>query len=235
MRVLLGIDDTDAPGSDGGTARLVRNLAEELPPDAAFVGSLAYHLFPGVPATSNNKASCLVFDSPLELWQDGLFDQAVSYLSRHAARGSSPGLVLAGAVPASLVELGRQASWREIAISEMEAAAKGLQIWPAGRARGLIGAAAAVGLTAWGWTGRWLELGHLRSSERILRVSDLSAIGIRVVSADMRAEIPAPGDWVDTRDWLRPQMIAGEPVLPVTAVGDGLWDVIDAKMRKAFR
>ena len=85
------------------------------------------------------------------------------------------------------------------------------------------GAAAGVGLTLSGWGGRFIEFNHLRKFGRMVRVAELENHGIRVLPIDRNALVPGPSDQVDTRDWLRPRMWGGHPVLPVESQGFGFW------------
>ncbi len=94
---------------------------------------------------------------------------------------------------------------------------------------GIIGAAAAVGLTAHGWSGRFIELGGLRKLPVSVSVESLSRAGIRVVSIDRDAHVLAPEDIVETGGWLRPRLWAGQPVLPVTPGEPGRWASLGGK------
>lgn len=231
MRVLVGIDDTDMPGAKVGTARLTRMIEDVLPGEVTLVGVVGHQLFRGVPAPSHNKTSCAILDCPTDVSPKTILAIAVAHVEQHAARGSAAGIVVAAEVPAAVIKLGREACWRELAQEDARRAIEGLPVYGIGTGRGLIGAAAAVGLTAWGWAGRWLELGGLHRFGRIQQVSDLATGGIRVVSVEPSAGLPGPEDWVDTHDWLRPQLLGGQAVLPVRSVGDGLWEAVGQKKR----
>ena len=88
---------------------------------------------------------------------------------------------------------------------------------------GIIGAAAAVGLTRHGWCGRFIELGAMRALPAEVTVSALSGAGIQVVSVDRDPMVPLGPDTVRTGGWLRPSRWAGQPVLQVRADGPGRW------------
>jgi hypothetical protein len=66
-----------------------------------------------------------------------------------------------------------------------------------------------------------------------MAVSDIAGRNIDVVSADRDARIPAPGDRVLTHRWLRPRLLGHRPVLLVRPKGDGVWENIYSKRRKA--
>jgi hypothetical protein len=235
MRVLIGIDDTDVKEGELSTARLARMFEEHLPAGAAFVGSLGHHLCSSVPGTTNNKASCIVLDCRKEISLGELCDRAVKHVERLAAPGSSPGIVVASDVSPALVELGKQTIWRRVIREEFAEELKDLPHAGLGEGWGLIGAAAAVGLTAFGWSGRWLEFGGLRPLAQRVQVSALAAHGIRVVSVDTDAAVPAPGDWVDTRDYLRPNHLGAEPVLLLSRTDKDAWVSVSVKIAEKKR
>lgn len=234
-RIFVGIDDTDVAGGAISTARLARELGETLRSEMRFIGSLGHILFTGVKATTNNKASCIILECDADLALDSLFERIVDYVEWRAALASSPGVVMAARDLERLVGLGCEASWREIHLDEAIPILVGHRFKGFGSQRGLIGAAAAVGLTVRGWSGRWLEYGDLRRFERAVQIRDLAEQGIRTVSIGTDAEAPGPDDWVDTHGWLRPQSIAGEAALPLRRVGDGLWEMASVKTAKTYR
>jgi hypothetical protein len=97
---------------------------------------------------------------------------------------------------------------------------------------GIIGAAAAVGLTAQGWGGRFIEFGRLRDFPERVRVSELERSGITVVSIDRDAQFPALEDFIDTKGWLRPRLWGGRPVLPVIPRDRDLWETVEERKRR---
>ncbi len=97
---------------------------------------------------------------------------------------------------------------------------------------GIKGAAAAVGLTAHGWGGRFIEFGRLRDFPERVRASDLERSGIAVVSIDRDARFPALEDFIDTKGWLRPRLWGGKPVLPVIPRASNLWETVEERKRK---
>jgi hypothetical protein len=101
-----------------------------------------------------------------------------------------------------------------------------------GSCDGIIGAAAAVGLTAYGWSGRFIEYGKLRRVPESVPVTDLERLNIMVVSLDRDGQCPAPEDLVNTKGWLRPRLWGRRPVLPVTPASPGVWEALGEKRRK---
>ncbi|BBU60810.1 hypothetical protein MSC49_07450 [Methylosinus sp. C49] len=234
MRILIGIDDTDGAGWAASTARLAREFGDTLAGETRFIGSVGHILFSGVAATTNNKASCLVVESERADAADFLLAQAAAYVEANAAPSSAPGILVAGAEAEALIDFGRAASRREIRPEELppliEVRVAGLR-----GGRGLIGAAAAVGLTARGWSGRWLEFGGLRRLDRAVQARELRALGIFLVSLETDAEAPAPDDWIDTHGRLRPQLAAGRAVLPLRRIGEGMWEAAGAEPKAKSR
>jgi tRNA(Ile2) C34 agmatinyltransferase TiaS len=163
-----------------------------------------------------------------------LFDHAVAHLAENWMEGSDPGLCIAwqgcAALPA-LAAFGRRAAVEVVTQEQAHAAAAGAHLSGHGGTQdGVIGAAAGVGLTADGWSGRLIEyrscFGHLRDIPDPVSVADLGRAGITVVSLDRDAPVPLPDQLVDTQDWLRPRLWAGRPVLPVQRGDDGHWTAV---------
>ena len=229
MRVLIGLDDTDVAGGLLSTARVARMLEEHLPEGVSFIGSVAHHLFRGIAGTSNNKSSCIILESPDHVPLRTLFDLAVGHVKKYAEAASAPGIVAAATVPPALVELGRQASWRLVERTEVMEALGDLPSCTLGEGHGIVGAAAAVGLTSAGWSGRWLEFGRLRPFDGGIRVRALQEMGVRVVSVDADADIPAPEHWVDTRNYLRPLLLGSEATVPLRRTAPDRWEVVSVK------
>ncbi|MGB8274416.1 MAG: hypothetical protein WCF16_04000 [Alphaproteobacteria bacterium] len=244
MRVYLGFDDTDVLDAEMGTGKLVRLLEDKLPQGASLWGVVRHQLLfdRRIPFTSHNSSACAVVDAPESLDLSGLIAIAAAHVEEFACDGSDPGLCVARADRnlAPLVRFGRACTHSIMTQDEAREAAAAVHLSGHGGTRdGIIGAAAAVGLTAFGWCGRFIEfrgefsgeLGRLRDFPDLVSVSDLDRSGIGVVSVDRDATVPAPGDLVDTGGWLRPRLWAGAPVLPVTSDGAGLWRTVGRKER----
>jgi hypothetical protein len=80
-----------------------------------------------------------------------------------------------------------------------------------------------------GWYGRFIEFGPLRRLPSELRVDELVAHGIRVMSMDRDAFVPRPGDRVLTKNWARPRLMAGQPVLTVVQQAPGIWEAMGGR------
>lgn len=237
MKIYIGMDDTDAVGASRGTGKLARWYGEKLPEDVRLIGVVRQQ-FPrlaDIPFTSNNSSACIIVEAQTASVIDHLIETAVLHIKEHFIDGSDPGLCV---VPASspavdrLVQFGREASCRVVSQAEaMQAAAGNHLSGHGGTNDGIIGAAAGIGLSIYGWTGRFVEYNQLRSFADIVTVGELEAAGIRVISVDRDALVPGYGDRVNTNGWLRPRLWGDEAVLPVFADGPGMWRSIVEKRR----
>lgn len=235
MRVYIGFDDTDVAGAERGTGKFARWFVEKLPEGVKLYGVVRQQLpvLEGIPYTSQNSSACLIVDEVEPSQIDELIERGTAHISEHFIEGSDPGLCVVavnGASTDNLLEFGRMASTKIVTQKEALRAANGYHISGHGGTNdGIIGAAAGVGLTISGWSGRFIEFNRLRDFGGMVRVRDLEARGIRVLSVDRNALVAGPDDSVDTRNWLRPRLWAGSAVLPVESCGQGTWRSINGK------
>ena len=235
MRVYIGFDDTDTVGADRGTGKMARWFQSQLPQGVSLYGIVRQQLpvLEGIPYTSQNSAACLIIDKVEPSQVEDLVERGTRHIRAHFLEGSDPGLCVVpvnGVSTASLMEFGRLASTRIVSQKEAMEAANGYHLSGHGGTNdGIIGAAAGVGLTLSGWSGRFIEFNGLRDFDSTVRVADLEARGIRVLSVDRNALMTGPDDMVDTRNWLRPRLWAGSAVLPVESCGQGKWRSISTK------
>jgi tRNA(Ile2) C34 agmatinyltransferase TiaS len=239
MRVYVGFDDTDNIDADRGTGKLARWFENELPEDCFLEGVVRQQLLidEKIPCTSHNSSACVIVDAPDPPCVALLIERATEHLKRHSLEGSDPGLCVAygsDTVLASLVAFGRDCTARIVTQREaLEAASASHLSGHGGTNDGIIGAAAAVGLTVSGWSGRFIEYGKLRRFSDPIRVSELERSNIVVVSGDRDARVPAPEDLVYTKGWLRPRLWGRRAVLLVTPKNGGAWESIGERRNKA--
>jgi tRNA(Ile2) C34 agmatinyltransferase TiaS len=238
MRIYVGFDDTDNITADRGTGKLARWFEKELPEGCRIEGVVRQQLLVDerIPYTSHNSSACVLVDAPDASWVTILTDRAIEHLKRHSLEGSDPGLCIAcggnGSL-ASLIALGRTCTSRVVTQKEaLEAARKSHLSGHGGTNDGIIGAAAAVGLTASGWSGRFIEYGKLREFSDPIRVMELERSNIVVVSNDRDARVPGPEDIVHTKGWLRPRLWGKRAVLLVAPIEEGVWESIGEKRNK---
>lgn len=238
MRAYVAFDDTDTIDADRGTGKVGRWFQDELPAGCRLWAVVRQQLFvhPDIPYTSHNSAAVVVVEIPCPEVVDDLTARAAHHLESHWMDGSDPGLCVAWdgcpALPA-LVAFGRRAAVSLVTQDEAREVARGAHLsGHGGTSDGIIGAAAGVGLTAEGWSGRLIEYAdHLRDFPDPVGVSTLATAGIAVVSLDRDAPPPLPGDEICSDGWLRPRLWGGRAVLPVRRRDAGGWEVVGAERR----
>jgi len=186
-----------------------------------------------IPYTNHNSSACAVVEASNGCSIDDVISKAVDHIKKHFISGSDPGLCVASednrALP-GLIVFGRTCATKVVTQNDAFKAAAGAHLSGHGGTNdGIIGAAAAVGLTAYGWCGRFIEFGRLRDFPAEVSVSDLEKAGIIVVSVDRDAQTPASGDIINTDGWLRPRLWGGKPILPVMLNEKNLWESLGKK------
>lgn len=237
MQIYLGFDDTDDHDSPMGTGRLVREFCHRLPEGFSLTGIVRHQLprLEDIPFTSNNSSACAIINVHPDASTKILRDQAVDHLKAHCAPGSDPGLCIAleADVTSDMVEFGQCVTGRRVSQQEAMTVARPIELLGLGGTNdGIIGATAAVGLTKFGWCGRFIEYGGLRSLPSSLSVRELMHEGIRVISVDRDPLVPQPGDNILGASWIRPSLWGGQPTLQVRALGHGVWEPAHGKRGK---
>ncbi len=238
MRIYVGFDDTDTIDADRGTGKLARWFERSLPEGCRLWGVVRQQLLvdPSIPYTSHNSSACAVVDCA-DLTRIGvLVDKAVMHIEALSLQGSDPGLCV---VPEGdpclpgLTRFGLACTNSVVTQGDaLKAVGNAHLSGHGGTADGIIGAAAAVGLTVYGWSGRLIEYGGLRDFPPDVTVGILEEAGIGVISLDRDAKVPARGDVVSTSGWLRPRLLGGKAVLIVTEKGAHQWESIGKKRGK---
>ncbi len=189
-----------------------------------------------IPYTSHNSSACVVVELAGLDFLDDLISRAARHLERHALVGSDPGLCVTcegdPALP-RLIDFSQKCTSQVMTQKDALEATRTLHLSGHGGTHdGIIGAAAAVGLTAHGWSGRFIEFGKLRDVPERVRVCELQRLNILPVSLDRDGQVPAPGDLVNTKGWLRPRLWGNRPILPVIPKGEGVWESLGDKRHK---
>jgi hypothetical protein len=226
---LVGIDDTDNADSIG-TGRLARMLAEHLEARELLTAtSVTRHQFlvhPDIPYTSHNSSACIAGVSK-DASRAALAELARGFLRDHFHAGANPGLCVcaAGAVPDDLVVLAERAQQEVLQLDEFDRvlAAAELELWWDGETgQGRIGAASGVALRSTGEDGRFIALRGIRDFEGNVPAGDILArSAVECVEAE-DGRVLASTELIDTRDWVRPALRGGRPVLRVRRDG-GSW------------
>ncbi len=239
MRCYIGFDDTDNLTSEYGTGKLARNYESRIPEDCVVRGVVRQQLLvdPRIPYTSHNSSACVIVEYDDSSLTGRLIRAAIDHIESKSSAGSDPGLCLVCEDDPALHDLiifGRCCTKRVVTQKEaLRAAGLAHLSGHGGTHDGIIGAAAAVGLTASGWSGRFIEYARLRSLPDPVAVSELEGKGIRVVSLDRDALFPNPEDVVHTKGWLRPRLWGFKAVLPVLPAGHGEWVTMGEKRNKS--
>lgn len=238
MKVYLGFDDSDTQDSLYGTGKLARWFQHDMPQGCDCLGVVRQQLLvcDEIPYTSHNSAACLIAELVDPELLNEMIERAANHLRHYAMDDSDPGLCVAAEYDPSigdLIDFGHFCTRAVATQKQAAAAAKKVHLSGHGGTNdGIIGAAAAVGLTLWGWSGRFIEFGDLRSLPDKVLVSELNNMGIKAVSMERDAAVPAPNDTVITNGWLRPRLLGNLPVLLVTPLETGRWQNIYRKRRK---
>lgn len=238
MRVYIGFDDTDILGSEIGTGKLARSFEKQIPPECKVWGVIRQQLLvdPAIPYTSHNSSACIVVDCPDASFIEKLKLDAIAHLEAMSLPGSDPGLCVVGENEAALPKLisfGFTCIYRIVTQKDARIAAAGIHLSGHGGTNdGIIGAAAAVGLTASGWSGRFIEYAGLRSFSNPVSAEELSLYGIRLVSLDRDAVCPRPSDKIYTKNWLRPRLLGHEAALLIRRVDEGVWESLGEKRKQ---
>ncbi|TIH19235.1 hypothetical protein D0S45_03375 [Marinifilum sp. JC120] len=237
MRIYMGFDDTDDKDATIGTGRLVREFVYGLDNDCHVIGVVRHQLprLENIPYTSNNSSACAIIEISPDSNLDYLRTQATEHLHKYCAPGSDPGLCIAreDEVNSEILEFSKSVTGRRQTQKGAMHAARNIELYGLGGTNdGIIGATAAIGLTAYGWCGRFIEYGRLRELGSNLHVQDLHEAGIDVISTDRDPLVPLSGDEIRNATWIRPSLWGGRPVLQVKRVDYGIWEPAHGKRKK---
>jgi tRNA(Ile2) C34 agmatinyltransferase TiaS len=227
MKLYLGFDDTDALGAQIDTGRLAGLFAERPFDGCRLWGVVRQQLLLNdqIPFTSQNSAACVVMEteneSSIPALISGLIERASTHIEELASPGSAPGLcvVRGDADVSQLMAFGQSCALSVESLGAAREAAARAGAHLSGQA-GLIGAAAAVGLTLYGWSGRLLDYGDLRAMPDPISVGQLRALGVRAVAIDRSAKNLPPETLIHAGGGLSPRLWGGEPAALVRFARD---------------
>jgi len=222
MKFFLAIDDTDNAESVG-TGRLARMLIEQLQKEGfVTAGSVTRHqllVHPDIPYTSHNSCACI----EAVTMNGGLrkiADRAKNFLVEHFHEGANPGLCVVEkrAVAEDLQNFGFRAQQHVLRLEDARSAAQRTGIytwWQGDTGQGLIGAMAGVGLRSTGNDGRFIGLKGIREIKGLVRVGEILSQSLVCRVETVSGGILAEHEPVHTKDWVRPSLRNGNPVLVV--------------------
>jgi len=216
----IGVDDTDTEESRG-TGFLARAIAADLSTDYRVVGVLRQQLLvdPRVPCTRNNSSKAVLLDANGQPDLQALQQRVQDLMLADFVPGSDPGLCIARWVPPEVTAFGQRAKRELLTQQEARAlaAAFGIALVGLGGSEdGVIGALAAVGLTAGGEDGRYILVGSARDLSGLQPVGSVLAAGIAAVETVDGAQVT---DGLVASDRLRPARRRGQPILVVERAG----------------
>jgi hypothetical protein len=241
--VYIGVDDTDILGGSFGTGRVAREMATyaEGLGLGYTIGVIRYQLLvdPRIHYTSHNSCKCIEFESDATLPE--LHLACSTYLTEHFQQGSDPGLCTCAEqqINPELVAYGELAQ-REFITKEQ---AKGmaqkhilLLSELGGTGEGIVGALAAVGLRGSGNGGRYVQLRGIKEIRGLVTVSAIMENTAIIAVIDENG-LPVSGtEIVDSRDWIKPNVINGKAVLRIQMrKSEGnirIWETIEQRHKK---
>jgi hypothetical protein len=218
--IYVGIDDTDVSDSPG-TNKLARALAAQFAARFCCRLILRHQLLydPRVPYTSHNSSACLLLEPIGAFDADTFFTDLQSAIHNWCPHGSDPGLCLATEAPKAITDFGRRCQREVVRQAEARSLAADVAhecdlrlIGLGGTQDGVIGALAAVGLTASKNDGRVIQLGHWPDDLiGVQEIATIAARGVAVRRLDTGEQVRAGS--VDLGKKLRPNYRQGEVVL----------------------
>jgi hypothetical protein len=220
--IIVGIDDTDMPETPG-TNKLALHIVRALAKDYEGELILRHQLLddPRVPCTSKNGCASIALASKGRGSIAELAGRIRTLMHAWCPEGSDPGLCIAEQVPDEIRDYGLRCQRELVTQRDARSLAEtyGIHLEGLGGTEGgVIGALAAVGLSATKNDGRVIHLGSAREGDYegggLLRIAEVYARGVAEVR--VVGEMPAhfnDEDLVDVGKRLRPNLRDGKVVV----------------------
>jgi tRNA(Ile2) C34 agmatinyltransferase TiaS len=239
MRIYVGFDDTDTIDCGRGTGKLARWFEDVLPESCFLSGIVRQQLLvrDDIPYTSHNSSLTCIIETHNDDIIPELIKIAAEHIATHFVEGSDPGLcVCAENNPAieKLEVFGKKCLVEKMSQEDARFSAQGTHLSGHGGTNdGIIGAAAGVGLTHSGMTGRFNEYKingvKLRDIPEETEAGFLRNSGIELLSMDRSGKVPDDSETVLNYGWLRPLLFLKKAVLPVKTLEKGVWEIVVKK------
>ena len=225
--LLIGLDDADNEESKG-TAFLAQRLLASMDERrvGAALGATRHQLFvdPGIPSTSDNRSICLALRASHRLEVSAIAEFVAEFLEAERVAGSNPGVAIAREsawddpdAESRLVAYGHRAKSEVLEEASATALAPEVNVdlsVHGGNGRGVIGALAAVALHVSGDDGVFVWMPDIRDLAGQLTYRQLRLLAPAIdVALDASGREPAPEDFIDLGDRVRPVLLGGRAVL----------------------
>ena len=242
--IYIGVDDTDTLDCGFGTGRIARGLAKFYV-DLGLATSLGVSrhqllVHPDIRYTSHNssKGLAVVSDKP----EEAFYQPGINYMKSIFVPGSDPGLCICpeNKINQEILDYAVSCQTGVILKEDSIKLAAKYGIWLkelGGDGGGIIGALSAVGLRAAGNDGRLVECRGANDITGILTVADLKHYTDVYAVHDVLGALLPDMAVIDSRNWIKPDLVGGRPVLHVRPAGfrgeEPIWETLQAKKPKA--
>jgi hypothetical protein len=240
--ILIGIDDTDIIGSQG-TGRMARDLAGYLVNlgMGSTLGITRHQLLVDdrIPYTSHNSSLCIGLKTNKQI--NDFYQPSAEFMKANFREGADPGLCIChrDRVDDEIIDFGLKA--QNIVLTKQDAIDLAIKsnlflVELGGTGGGIIGALSAVALRAEGNNGRFVDLPGIRDISGMITVAEVLA-RTDINSVMNTDEILLNyEDIIDSRDWIRPTLVNGKPILKVkprlSTPRDTAWTSVELRERE---
>jgi hypothetical protein len=191
---------------------------------------------PKIPYTSHNSSKGIGFETSASLAK--VQTAAKHYLVENLQDGADPGICICpeDKMTEDILAYGQAAMQKVLTKASARKLAKQTGIYLAecgGTGDGIIGALAAVGLRASGNDGRFVQLPGIKELTGRVTVRKIMQESAIVAVTDESGAPVADTAVVDSKDWIRPSVVDGKPVLRVrrsAPIADA-WEPVLRKLR----
>ena len=239
--IYIGVDDTDIIGSVG-TGKVARGLAARLIElglgESLGVGRHQLLVDPRVKYTSHNSSKSLAMKTDSDIKE--FYEPAAEFIKGISQPGSDPGLCIAAEkdVDEEIETWGKRAKIEVLTMKDAIDMASGHKVFLKGLGGdngGVIGALASVGLRSWGNEGRLVDLAGINDVKGMITVAELlKATPIEAVQ-DASGKLIGKNEVIDSKDWMKPSLVGGRPILRVTPSTDSSGKRIWLNMEKRMK